>query len=64
MKKYPEQKYVEMGTCTAGAIAGWLKDYAKLLEKNYGDDSLIDQVNHISDWLFDKAENIDRINNQ
>lgn len=65
MKNYPEPKYVEMGTCTAGAIVGWLKDYAKLASRDsYLPGGDIERILHIADWLFDKAEEIDRINNR
>lgn len=65
MKKYPEPKYVEMGTCTAGAIVGWLNDYASFAEKERClSESDIEQIRHVAGWLFDKAEEIDRKNSQ
>jgi hypothetical protein len=61
--KYPEPKYVEMGTCTAGAIVGWLNDYAKFAKQSgllpEGD---IEQITSIASWRFDKAEKVDREN--
>lgn len=63
--KYPEPKYVEMGTCTAGAIVGWLNDYAKIAkEDGYLPERDIEQITHVASWLFDKAEAVDRENNQ
>lgn len=65
MKKYPEPKYVEMGTCAAGAIVGWLKDYAKLASRDgYLPEGDIEQILHIADWLFDKAEKVDQLNSK
>ena len=65
MKLHSEPKYVEMGTCTAGAIVGWLNDYAKLAKQtNYLPDSDIEQITHIASWLFDRAEKIDLENSK
>ena len=65
MKKHHEPKYVEMGTCTAGAIVGWLRDYAKLATRdNCLSECDIEQIMHIADWLFDRAEKIDRLNQE
>ena len=65
MKRYSEPKYVEMGTCTAGAIVGWLKDYAKIAERDgYLPEGDIEQILHVAGWLFDKAEEIDWANSK
>lgn len=57
-------KYVEIGTCVAGAIVGWLKDYANYAEStSYLPENDLEQIRHIADWLFERAEETDRKNN-
>ena len=63
--KNTKPKRVEIGTCAAGAIVGWLKDYAKLAESTgYLPECDIEQIRHLADFLFDQAEKVDQMNNQ